>query len=400
MKFSRCRLVFHFFFVCLSCISFLLLVGCGQVATSSMVKATPTPTPAVTNPNNFVYVTVNANSTIEGFKIDPSGQVSPIHGSPFPAPEGPFGIARNQDFLFVGSFGVNVLSADKDLITAFRIDPSTGVLSQVASLHNLFSLDLAVDRAGQFLYAVNTAGVGVFSLGSDGRPSEIPGSPFGSPSSLVFVQGSLIFHPSGKFLYSWGTPDGHGDPGPFAIFASLDPRSGVPSNGQMLGPATSGLDITPDGKFMVAGNAELGMQNQVCTYTIDPSTGAPSSAVLGGQAVTPFNCLNAAGVLDKVAINPTGSLVAVTGADGITMLHLSNGSLSQVAGSPFSLPFFASRTAFSRDGKYLFVTSPGPENPGPLNEVVVFQVNAGTGALMPAPGSPFLLSGPPGRLVQ
>ena len=272
MKSARCTLLSQIL-VCLGCICLLLIVGCGQLTMSSSLNATPTPTPvpAIANPNNFVYVTVNQNSTIEGFMINPSGQVSSIPGSPFAVPEGPFGIARNQDFLFAGSFGVNVLSGDKDLITAFRIDPSTGALSQVASLHTLFPLDLAVDTTGQRLYAANTGGVGVFSIGTDGHPAEIPGSPFGSPSSLVFVQGSVIFHPSGKFLYSWGTPDGHGDPGPFAIFASVDPRSGVPSNGQMLGPVTGGLDITPDGNFMVASNAELGMQNQVCTYTIDPA---------------------------------------------------------------------------------------------------------------------------------
>ena len=398
MKSARSASFFQLFLVSVGLISLLLMAGCGQmVATSSIASSpTPTPTPAITNPNNFVYVSVYDSSTVEGFKIDPAGNVSAIPGSPFAVPEGPIGLTRNQDFLFVGSDGINVLTPDKDMITSYRIDPATGALTKVASLHTGIPLGLSVDPAGKFLYM---PGVDVFTITPTGQLMEIPGAPFGSPSSLVFVQADIVFHPSAKFLYSSGFPDGHGAPGPFAIFASVDLTSGVPSNGQMLGPRTTSLAITPDGKFMVASTGPPELQNQLCTYTIDPITGAPSGASLGGKLVTPVSCATTAGFQNQIALNPDGTLVAVTGADGVSMFRLSNGTLSQIAGSPVAVSTPLSLVSFSRDGKYLFVAGAAEDIVNPNHQVIVFQVNTATGALTQASGSPFNLSAAPARLV-
>ena len=363
---------------------------------STTSAPTPTPIPAISNPNNFVYVSVYNSSTVEGFKIDRDGNVSPIPGSPFPVPEGPIGIARNQDFLFVGSMGINVLTPDKDMITSYRIDPSSGALTQAASLHTGIPETLSVAPGGRFLYS---DGVDVFSVSSSGQLAEVPGAPFGSPSSLVFVQGNIVFHPSGKFLYSWGVPDGHGDPGPFAIFASVDPQSGVPSNGQMLGPRTPSLEITPDGKFMAAVTGTVQAQDQVCTYTIDPVTGAPSGASLGGTPVTPFSCANGPNFLYELALDPDGTLAAATGVQGLTIFRLSNGMLSQLPNSTYLLQENSQLVSFSRDGKYLFVAGRPTQTPGAINMVEVFRVDSVNGTLSPAAGSPFLLSAAPAGMV-
>ena len=363
---------------------------------STAASSSPTPTPAISNPNNFVYVSVYDSSTVEGFKIDHDGNVSAIPGSPFPVPEGPIGIARNQDFLFVGSEGINVLTPDKDMITSYRIDPSSGALTQVASLHTGIPGNLSVAPGGRFLYS---DGVDVFSISASGQLAEIPGAPFGSPSSLVFVQGDIVFHPSGKFLYSWGVPDGHGDPGPFAIFASVDAQSGVPSNGQMLGPRTPSLEITPDGKFMVAVTGTVQAQDQVCTYTIDPVSGAPSGASLGGTPVTPFSCTTGPNFLFEVALDPDGTLAAATGLQGLTIFRLSNGMLSQLPNSTYVLQENSQLVSFSRDGKYLFVAGRPAQSPGAINQVEIFRVNSVNGTLTPATGSPFLLTAAPAGMV-
>ena len=395
MKIARPRLSFLFFLVFPALFSILLMTGCGQGTMTSNPNpmSGPTPPPAVTNPNNFVYVTVNDTSTIAGLKIDPSGNVSAIAGSPFPAPEGPVGLARTQDFVFVGSAGLLPLTVDKSVITTFRLDQTTGAITQVAVTHSLFPYNLAVDPSGRFLYS---NGVAVFSIGTNGQLTALPGSPFGGASSLDDMQGPLVFHSCGKFLYSNGWFSGHNS-SPTAIFASVDPASGVPSNGQMLGPLTLNLAITSSGKFMVAADWEAGVQNGICTYTLDPITGAPSGAVLGGQPVTPVACAGAGAFVMDLAVNPGDSFVATAGNSGVSMFRLSSGSLSPVAGSPFAASSSLSLLNFSRDGMYLFAA--GPVNPGSPGQVTIFRVDAANGTLIPAPGSPFALNGQPFRLL-
>jgi 6-phosphogluconolactonase (cycloisomerase 2 family) len=167
----------------------------------------------------------------------------------------------------------------------------------------------------------------------------------------------------------------------------------------MLGPETDGLVITPDGQFMVASTGTAQLQNQVCTYTIDPNTGAPSGARLGGKQVTPVSCLTALGFLSAVAISPDGTLVAAIAGGAVFMFRLANGMLSQIAGSPFSSPMPLSLVSFTRDGKFLLVAGYSEETVEPSHQVAIFKVDSTSGTLTTAPGSPFILSAKPARIV-
>ena len=395
MNAARTSLFFHLVFIFIISTSILLTIGCGQVAMTA--AATPTPTPAasttISNPHNFVYVTVYESSTVEAFEISSGGNVSAIPGSPFKTAEGPATIARNQDFLFVGSMGVNQLTPDKDLITSYRIDPDTGALTQVAQLNTGIPATMAVDLAGRFLYI---GGSGLFSIAASGQLTAVPAPPAGS---MPDAQGDFVFNPSGKFVYSWGTPVGHGDPGPFATFAAVDPQTGMMSDGQMLGLKTNGLAVTPDGKFMVVSTGTGLVLDEACTYTINPNTGAPTGSIAGTGPALPFSCVTASGPVDSVALHPSGALVAATGPPGTAMLSLSNGNLRQISTVSFPSTMPLAIVAFSRDGKYLFVAGLPEGFVSNTHEVLVYQVNADTGALTQAPGSPFALSAAPGHMA-
>lgn len=398
MKYARPRSFLRFFLAFPVLFPILLSIGCGQGAMTSNPNPMPgpTPSPAVTNPNNFVYITVNDASMIAGLKVDPSGNMSAIAGSPFPAPEGPVGLARTQDFLFVGSAGLLPLTSDKSVITTFRLDQTTGAITQVAVVHTLFPYNLAVDPFGRFLYATHPDGVAVFTIGASGGLTPIPGSPFGDPSDISDMQGPLTVHSSGKFLYSTGWPSGHGT-SPSTVFASIDQASGTLSNGQMIGPDTLSQAITPDGKFMVTANWDGGLEDGLCTFSLDSGTGAPSGASLGGKPVTPIECISTAAYVANVAVSPDNSLVAAAVGGAVSVFKLANGRLSQVAGSPFPSSSPPTLLSFSRDGKFLFGI-------GPLNTITpagftAFRVDVSSGTLTPVPGTPLDLNGQPFQLL-
>jgi Lactonase, 7-bladed beta-propeller len=302
-------------------------------------------------------------------------------------------VARNQDFLFVGSAGITTMTPDKDLISTYRIDPDTGALTQVASLNTLFPANMAVDLSGKFLYIGDVV---LFSINASGELAQIPGE---SAAAMPFTEGDFVFSPTEHFLYTWGTPDGHGDPGPFAVAAALNPQTGILSDGQMLGLKTNGLVVTADGKFMVLTTGTGVSYNQVCTYAIDPRSGVPAGSLAGTGPAMPVACATTADLLSAIALHPGGGLVAVAGAPGVTMFSLSNGNLTQISHTAFPPGMALPKVSFSRDGKYLFVAGPPDGFVIPAYKVLVFQVNADTGVLTEAPGSPFILSAAPGHMV-
>ena len=207
----------------------------------------------------FLYVPMG-NSTLQAFTINHTGgALTPIAGGPFPASGADTAVSDPKGrFLFVGdefagqvtvfqidqrtgaltttgSFqSFNLIHADsltvdgngKFLyvgqgspsgtplpIVAFSIDQNTGALTEIAgSPFNLSVATVHADSSGKFLLGVagildqsTTAiddHISVFSINStSGMPTPVAGSPF-STTSAPF---EFAIHPSGKFVYSFGT---------------------------------------------------------------------------------------------------------------------------------------------------------------------------------------------------
>ena len=380
-----------------SFISLLLTAGCGRGMLSSSAGPVPTPAaPGISNPNNFTYVTVQNTSKIEGFKIDSTGAVVAIPGSPFAVPDSPMGLVRTQQFLFVASINFNFpATPELGLITTYRIDPNTGALIEVARQNAVVPSFLAVDSEARFLYVTVRDGVSVFSIGTGGQLQEIPGSPFNSSAGVDAVVGQVILHPGGKFLYSVGIPPTGHDPSVGTIVARVDSSTGAASQGQFLVLTPTSVNVTPDGKFLLATTSTPSLPNAICSYTIDPVNGFPggSFSTLVPQSTA---CASTGTGGFSVAVVPSGPFAVVLNEDAntISVFKLSSGTLTQVPGSPFSAGIAPLSVAVSRDGHFLFVAN------GRSNDVTIFQFDSITGALSPVSGSTFKLTGRPFQILS
>jgi 6-phosphogluconolactonase len=120
-----------------------------------------------------------------GFEIDRlTGALTAIAGSPFPAEEGPFSLAAdpNGKFLYV----VNAAYTPPDLcnVSAYRIDPDSGVLEQLPGSPFTAGVEsdfVAVDPRGKFAYVANFGDgtIGTFAIDAGtGALTQAPNSPF------------------------------------------------------------------------------------------------------------------------------------------------------------------------------------------------------------------------------
>ena len=234
-----------------------------------------------------------------------------------------------------------VANENSNDISGYTVDNSTGALTEVVS--SPFAgpagpRDSVVELFGKFLYVANggTNGVSGYSIdGTSGVLTPVSGSPFaggGSPRGIAL-------HPTGKFVY---TAD----------------RSSNSVSGFAINTTTGVLTAVPGSPFTIPaeGEEQPGPQQ----LTIDPS-----------------------GRFLYVSDHLTGDISAFT-------INGTSGALTAISGSPFTdqpddlgpniQPF---ALAVTPDGKFLYVTNHGQDT------LSVFSINAATGALTPAAGSPF-----------
>jgi 6-phosphogluconolactonase (cycloisomerase 2 family) len=247
---------------------------------------------AVAN-GQFLYIPMNGFSDVQGFSINRvNGGLTTISGSPFPAQaaDDTLALDPNGRFLFVGGEFASSISVYQINATTGALTPAPG--SPFQSFNLVFANSLTVDGTGKFLYVgqtFSTNPVVAFSIDqTTGGLTEITGSPF--PLGVSVVQAD----PSGKFL---------------------------------LG---------------VADNSGTSGDHHVYVYSINPSTGAPTSV-----SGSPFSTVS---VPFALTIDPSGSFVYVSVADSNALvtslegyqLNTTSGFLTAMAGSPFTnLPIVA-----------------------------------------------------------
>jgi 6-phosphogluconolactonase (cycloisomerase 2 family) len=122
-----------------------------------------------------------------------------ISGSPFATGAGPRAIAVSPSgaYLYVGGQGdfVNPASA---VITIFTINQTTGAPLASSSYTSGYSISLAIDPTGQFLYSVGAGDLAGYSIDSgNGSLSPLSGSPYTAGSTPF----SIAMDSSGKFIY-------------------------------------------------------------------------------------------------------------------------------------------------------------------------------------------------------
>jgi 6-phosphogluconolactonase len=271
--------------------------------------------------------------------------------------------------------GLNVNSSDGSLTPTTQGTVSAGTTPE----------RVASDSGGKFLYVANQGSnnLSVYSIGSDGSLTAVPGSPFAVTAPAVDV----TVHPSGKFVFvAEGSPDG-GTQGVFAFTVasngSLMPVAGSPFAVQK---APTALLTDASGRYLYV--AATGVE----AFTIDGNTGAltpiagspyqplsPSGCPTCGTTTVVFNLaidLHAhlytadsfAGSIDAFNIDPsTGALSHMSGAPFID--RLPTGQSMDPAFNPYGI-------TIEPRGKFLYGYDSGD------NDISIFAIN-GSGALGP-----------------
>ena len=256
---------------------------------------------------------------------------------------------------------------------------------------------VVVDPSGRFVLAVSKAEglINVFRLDpASGDLAPVPGSPFETGARSPF---SIVFHPSGRFVYVAAR---FGGVGAYAFDGGsgvLTPLPGSPFKAQKR---TRSVAMHPSGRFIYAVN---GYSNSVSAYAIDPQSG-----ILREMPDSPFSVARidaidyralkmedvpagAGGIPYHMALDPAGRFAFVVNwaAASVSVFRIDpdNGRLTAVAGSPFFTGFNPYSVTVHPSGRFVYVTQ------WSASEVAVHALDPASGRLSPVPGSPFASGG-------
>lgn len=291
---------------------------------------------AITRDRKFLYAADSVMGVIWGFKIDPSGALIQVPGSPFTMGlanpfQFPFSVLASPtaDFVFMTDSGTR-------LLTTFAIGTDGSLTAQGSSVNvgaNPFRATISPD--GKFTYQTSAipAQLTGFSIAEDGAISAVAGGgvPTGSRPSDVTID------PSGRFLYATTANSSAEQVPPALLGFTIDPATGVlaPLPGSPINAGDSPFSTATDasGRFLYIGNAGNDSSGGgISGFSIDSSTGV----VTGIPAAT----LSTELLAISVAVDPSAQFVYVghRGSQSIQGFRIDQqtGALTEIAGSPFS----------------------------------------------------------------
>jgi 6-phosphogluconolactonase (cycloisomerase 2 family) len=205
----------------------------------------------------FVYVANGYRGSpglVSAFTIDAnSGALTPVAGSPFPVPTDPkssFGQSLPNSVTVEPSGGIlYVTDSWQSDIWAYAIDEPTGALtllpdSPFPAQDGPFSV--TVIPRGKFAYSSNMGTVSAFAIArTTGALTPVPGSPF--PAGFYSV--SVGLSPTGQFVYaaSQGSPLNNwaGSVSAYAIDQSDGKLTPVPGSPFAAGTLSTSVAVTP-----------------------------------------------------------------------------------------------------------------------------------------------------------
>lgn len=276
---------------------------------------------------------------------------------------------------------ISLTSADS--VALFHITDSSGALSSVSNSVPLVGtgpVGLALHSSGKFLYAANSIGnsVSTFNVAGDGTLSQA-----GNPTAAGINPQGAVIDPSGKFLLVTNADFGSNQ-GSISIF-SIDSGTGALS-----------LASTFSGPPALFGPSKILMTSSGFVYVLTPSTNAPVNGftLSGNGTLTPVagSPYTAGHGTSDLAVDPAGQFLYVTNTSDNDV----NGFTINPDGSLTPMGFNFTQTngiapaalAVDTTGKFLYVSSLGSSS-----SLWVFSIAAG-GILNPnITGSPFSLTG-------
>jgi YVTN family beta-propeller protein len=264
-------------------------------ASGSPFAAGTSPTAVSIDPSGrFVYVSNYgwpSFGSVSAYTVNAAtGALTAIAGSPFAAGNGSSSIDVDPSGRFV--YTSNLLN---DTITAFSINPSTGVLTglQGLSVTNARPVSIATDPTGRFVYAATACGTTwVFGIntatGSLTRADADPGGLcFGSPNA----PDSLAIDPSGRTLYMTGY-DVMSQVSAQAIDKAAGTLTAVAGSPFSTGNGTNSVTVDLSGKYVYAtGSAGVYQFTIGAAGALTPMTAATAAAGSSPASVTTFGTI-------------------------------------------------------------------------------------------------------------
>ncbi|MBI3478157.1 MAG: beta-propeller fold lactonase family protein [Acidobacteria bacterium] len=285
-------------------------------------------------------------------------------------------------------------------LTAFKLDPATGVLMSPTTTPVTLVAGLAVDPSGRFLYASNAdvfaPAIDIFSSDSKSGSLTQDGAfvltticPLCAP---VNGPGALATDPQGHFLYYGSNTFGFGLTevvGGLSVAAGTGALNFVPGSPFSADDVPFYLQVHPGGHFLFTVNTPNPPDfsvSGVSGFSIDSSTGA-----LTPVPGSPFS-VSLHADLAGFAIHPSGKYLYVStakSANGILAwsVDTATGALSPLTESPFAPGTSPVGIAINPSGKFLYSA-----NPLSGGGIFGFTIDSASGALTPLTGSPFDMS--------
>jgi len=346
-------------------------------------------------PPSFLYTNdniPNGANTVTAFSIGPSGALTQIGSFPTGGTGAGSGLYASNRVKIgaVGSF-LYVTDDGSNDVAGFSINPTTGGLTAVTgspfatggNAGTNGGLSLAVTPDGKFLIAgsAGSTNITVFSIASDGSLTPISGSPFPAGAE---PDGTRVT-PDGAFLTV-------GLAAPVGVYsiASNGVLAAAPGSPFAGSGSDAGVDVSCAGNRLFAGNA--GATTVIDVFNI---------ALNGALSPIPGSPFRGSGVNSNVVLlSPNNQFLFVSNQgtqsenDTVSVFSVaSNGSLAEISGSPFHVNsgLYPSLIATDQAGTLLFTAN------APLTGQVGASIGAFTiasnGFLTAVTGSPFSLPG-------
>ena len=278
----------------------------------------------------FVYVADVVPGSVSGFSIAQNGVLTAIPGSPFAAPTGTAFVTNDPSgrFLYALNCGANCSGSGSGNISAYTIDPLTGVLTPMAGspfTAGQYPYSLAIDPTGHFAYVANAGSGDVYSFYIDGQSGAL--SQVGLPVAAGSRPLSVVVDPWSQYVYTANT----GSSNVSAFFINFDGSlSAVVGSPFAVGPFTAGVCASKNGRYVIVAAGSGGY-----VYSID-NTGALHHVGSPVPAGTGPN---------GVSIDPNDGFVYIVNAGSNNVsaytFNDTNGKLTPIPGSAFPAGAFA-----------------------------------------------------------
>ncbi|HET6180815.1 MAG TPA: beta-propeller fold lactonase family protein [Candidatus Sulfotelmatobacter sp.] len=228
--------------------------------------------------------------------------------------------------------------------------------------------------SNHYVYAAIPAASQIVAYREDpnsGILTALVGSPFTAGPSVQ----SIVIHPSKKFLYAANSGGSSGTVSQFLIASDGTLTEQTPRT--VVGTVPTLLAMDSAGAFLyVANSGSL----DISVFSIDAGTGT-LSAVAGSPFSIGISALN-------MRLSPSGNVLYVTGSAGgglpgfIQAFSINAGVLSIVPGSPFQTGMTPQGLTIDSAGTFLYTANAAPDN-----SISIFTINA-DGSLTELSGSP------------